>query len=125
MKCPICKEATLTMAERQGVEIDYCPQCRGVWLDRGGWTRSSKNRWPMMLPLLQRIKGPRCGSLAQGGTHALTTMAITAARRSGGRTCSTSIEESGRASSGRLVSPQTDSLAAVLSTVSTSALSRP
>ena len=35
MKCPVCKEATLTMAERQGVEIDYCPQCRGVWLDRG------------------------------------------------------------------------------------------
>jgi Zn-finger nucleic acid-binding protein len=35
MKCPVCKEATLTMAERQGVEIDYFPQCRGVWLDRG------------------------------------------------------------------------------------------
>ena len=26
---------TLSMADRQGVEIDYCPQCRGVWLDRG------------------------------------------------------------------------------------------
>ncbi len=35
MKCPHCAEATLVMAERQGVEIDYCPQCRGVWLDRG------------------------------------------------------------------------------------------
>ena len=35
MKCPTCPDATLTMAERQGVEIDYCPQCRGVWLDRG------------------------------------------------------------------------------------------
>jgi len=34
MKCPICN-VDLTMAERQGVEIDYCPQCRGVWLDRG------------------------------------------------------------------------------------------
>lgn len=34
MKCPVC-EVTLTMAERKGVEIDYCPQCRGVWLDRG------------------------------------------------------------------------------------------
>lgn len=35
MKCPHCHEVTLVMAERQGVEIDYCPQCRGVWLDRG------------------------------------------------------------------------------------------
>lgn len=35
MKCPNCQDQTLTMSERQGVEIDYCPQCRGVWLDRG------------------------------------------------------------------------------------------
>lgn len=35
MKCPICKETDLVMADRQGVEIDYCPQCRGIWLDRG------------------------------------------------------------------------------------------
>lgn len=34
MNCPVCNVA-LTMAERQGVEIDYCPKCRGVWLDRG------------------------------------------------------------------------------------------
>ena len=34
MKCPNCNE-TLVMADRQGVEIDYCPNCRGVWLDRG------------------------------------------------------------------------------------------
>jgi Zn-finger nucleic acid-binding protein len=34
MKCPIC-EVDLTMSERQGIEIDYCPKCRGVWLDRG------------------------------------------------------------------------------------------
>jgi Zn-finger nucleic acid-binding protein len=34
MKCPTCN-ATLVMSERQGVEIDYCPECRGVWLDRG------------------------------------------------------------------------------------------
>ena len=34
MKCPNCEE-TLIMTERQGVEIDYCPKCRGVWLDRG------------------------------------------------------------------------------------------
>jgi hypothetical protein len=35
MKCPVCIEPTLAMSERQGVEIDYCPQCRGIWLDRG------------------------------------------------------------------------------------------
>jgi uncharacterized protein len=35
MKCPICPDATLLMTDRQGVEIDYCPQCRGVWPDRG------------------------------------------------------------------------------------------
>lgn len=34
MNCPNCNE-TLVMADRQGVEIDYCPKCRGVWLDRG------------------------------------------------------------------------------------------
>ena len=34
MNCPVCNVA-LTMTERQGVEIDYCQRCRGVWLDRG------------------------------------------------------------------------------------------
>jgi uncharacterized protein len=34
MKCPVC-DVDLTMADRQGIEIDYCPQCRGIWLDRG------------------------------------------------------------------------------------------
>jgi len=35
MKCPNCPHETLVMSDRQGVEIDYCPACRGVWLDRG------------------------------------------------------------------------------------------
>ncbi|MDK3075530.1 zf-TFIIB domain-containing protein [Sedimentitalea sp. JM2-8] len=34
MQCPI-DGTTLVMTDRSGVEIDYCPQCRGVWLDRG------------------------------------------------------------------------------------------
>lgn len=34
MKCPVDGE-TLVITDRAGVEIDYCPQCRGVWLDRG------------------------------------------------------------------------------------------
>lgn len=35
MKCPVCKEVSLVMADRHGIEIDYCPECRGIWLDRG------------------------------------------------------------------------------------------
>lgn len=34
MICPVCT-IELAMTERQGVEVDYCPQCRGIWLDRG------------------------------------------------------------------------------------------
>lgn len=34
MQCPVCT-TELKIADRQGVEIDYCPKCRGVWLDRG------------------------------------------------------------------------------------------
>lgn len=34
MKCPSCNE-TLLMSDKNGVEIDYCPKCRGIWLDRG------------------------------------------------------------------------------------------
>jgi uncharacterized protein len=35
MNCPVCTNVSLVMSERQGIEIDYCPQCRGIWLDRG------------------------------------------------------------------------------------------
>jgi Zn-finger nucleic acid-binding protein len=49
MKCPVC-QIDLHMTERQGIEIDYCPQCRGVWLDRGELDklleRSSADRPP-------------------------------------------------------------------------------
>lgn len=34
MKCPKC-QVELVISDRQGIEIDFCPQCRGVWLDRG------------------------------------------------------------------------------------------
>lgn len=51
MKCPTCPDVALVMSDRQGVEIDYCPQCRGVWLDRGELDKliersSSMNRPP-------------------------------------------------------------------------------
>jgi Zn-finger nucleic acid-binding protein len=35
MKCPVCRDTALAMTERNGVEVDYCPECRGIWLDRG------------------------------------------------------------------------------------------
>lgn len=35
MNCPSCKTVVLSMSERSGIEIDFCPECRGVWLDRG------------------------------------------------------------------------------------------
>lgn len=35
MKCPNCSDISLVITDRQGVEIDYCPTCRGIWLDRG------------------------------------------------------------------------------------------
>lgn len=34
MKCPVCKDVTLLMSEKNWIEIDYCPECRWVWLDR-------------------------------------------------------------------------------------------
>ncbi|UCI34948.1 zf-TFIIB domain-containing protein [Mesorhizobium sp. B4-1-4] len=53
MVCPSCRVA-LVMSERQGIEIDYCPQCRGVWLDRGELDkiieRSSKDAAPAPQP---------------------------------------------------------------------------
>lgn len=49
MNCPICS-VSLVMSERQGIEIDYCPKCRGVWLDRGELDkiieRSTSDRQP-------------------------------------------------------------------------------
>ncbi|MEM9055149.1 MAG: zf-TFIIB domain-containing protein [Pseudomonadota bacterium] len=47
MKCPVDGE-TLVITERSGVEIDYCPTCRGVWLDRGELDK-----------IIEHIDGPR------------------------------------------------------------------
>ncbi len=35
MRCPTCDDVQLVISSREGIEIDHCPQCRGVWLDRG------------------------------------------------------------------------------------------
>jgi len=52
MNCPIDGTA-LQMADRQGIEIDYCPQCRGVWLDRGELDK-----------IIERTSGPSAATAA-------------------------------------------------------------
>ena len=46
MKCPQ-DDTTLAMSDRQGIEIDYCPTCRGVWLERGELDKliERESRW--------------------------------------------------------------------------------
>ncbi len=50
MKCPICTSVDLVMTERQGVEIDYCPTCRGVWLDRGELDKIIERSYSQVAP---------------------------------------------------------------------------
>jgi Zn-finger nucleic acid-binding protein len=35
MNCPTCPDERLAITDRHGIEVDYCPACRGIWLDRG------------------------------------------------------------------------------------------
>lgn len=50
MKCPVCNDVNLVMSERSGIEIDYCPQCRGVWLDRGELDKIIERSEPAAAP---------------------------------------------------------------------------
>ena len=49
MLCPVCR-VPLAMSDRQGIEIDYCPQCRGVWLDRGELDKIVERSGPAAAP---------------------------------------------------------------------------
>ena len=49
MSCPVCR-VPLAMSDRQGIEIDYCPQCRGVWLDRGELDKIIERSVPQAAP---------------------------------------------------------------------------
>lgn len=64
MPCPICKTG-LTMSDRQGVEIDFCSTCRGVWLDRGELDkiieRSMQDAAPARRESEPQIRGHRQG----------------------------------------------------------------
>ncbi|MCX8517369.1 MAG: zf-TFIIB domain-containing protein [Rhodoferax sp.] len=65
MKCPNCKETILVMSQRQGVEIDYCPDCRGVWLDRGELDKILEKE----SSLTMQAQGARQQSHGQGHPH--------------------------------------------------------
>ena len=49
MQGPVCR-VPLSMSDRQGIEIDYCPQCRGVWLDRGELDKIVERSAPQAAP---------------------------------------------------------------------------
>lgn len=73
MPCPVCK-VPLVMSDRQGVEIDYCPQCRGVWLDRGELDkiieRSAAAEAPPPAPPVQQAPPPNnSGFIPPGFGH--------------------------------------------------------
>jgi uncharacterized protein len=58
MRCPN-DEATLVMSERSGIEIDYCPECRGVWLDRGELDKIIERSMSMPQPAAPAPQAPQ------------------------------------------------------------------
>jgi len=59
MKCPTCDGVNLVMSERSGIEIDYCPQCRGVWLDRGELDKIIERAAPAAAPAPAPVQQPQ------------------------------------------------------------------
>ena len=75
MKCPVCTTVNLVMSDRQGVEIDYCPECRGVWLDRGELDKiiersaPHETAMPMAQPAPQPAYQPQQANYGHGHDH--------------------------------------------------------
>jgi Zn-finger nucleic acid-binding protein len=67
MQCPVCR-VPLSMSDRQGVEIDYCPQCRGVWLDRGELDKIIERSAPEA-PVQQQQQRPAPDYARHGGAQ--------------------------------------------------------
>lgn len=63
MKCPVCTDVTLVISSREGIEIDHCPDCRGVWLDRGELDKVIERA----APAVAGVGGPAPASPPQGG----------------------------------------------------------
>ena len=72
MQCPT-DATTLVMSERSGIEIDYCPQCRGVWLDRGELDkiieRAAQEQGAWANPPVPPPSAPAPRYAASGGYH--------------------------------------------------------
>src|SRR5665647_1124113 len=78
MKCPVCITAELKMTDRQGVEIDYCPDCRGIWLDRGELDKiieRSYSQSPQTQQAVPQQTTPQ-PQYQHGGESALATMLV-------------------------------------------------
>jgi hypothetical protein len=58
MKCPVC-DVPLSISSREGVEIDFCPQCRGVWLDRGELDKVVERAAASLAPSAAAVGGDR------------------------------------------------------------------
>ena len=58
MKCPVC-DVALSISSREGVEIDFCPQCRGVWLDRGELDKVIERAAASLAPATAAVGGDR------------------------------------------------------------------
>ena len=69
MKCPVCRDATLVMTDRKGVEIDYCPDCRGVWLDRGELDKIIERSAEREAPVEHASRQPERESAPRERTH--------------------------------------------------------
>ena len=69
MKCPVCDNVNLVMSEKQGVEIDYCPHCRGVWLDRGELDKILERSAAFAPPPRQEYSDARERPRAHGHGH--------------------------------------------------------
>jgi uncharacterized protein len=73
MKCPLDVDVDLVMSERQGVEIDYCPTCRGVWLDRGELDkildRAAEQSPAPSGPRADQVAGHAAGHVSGEGGH--------------------------------------------------------
>lgn len=69
MQCPVCN-VNLQMTERQGIEIDYCPQCRGVWLDRGELDKLIERSAAQTFPAQAPPQGGASYPGPSGGTYA-------------------------------------------------------
>ena len=68
MNCPTCK-VPLVMSDRQGIEIDYCPQCRGIWLDRGELDKIIAKSANESQPIIPPVQQPFFGNQPQQGYY--------------------------------------------------------